>query len=267
MSMLTVKDINYSYHAHQPILKNISFEQQAGEALFLLGPNGSGKSTLLNCLLGIYPVHTGTVKLNGVDISTLNTQARARLMAYVPQQSEIRFPYTVFETVFMGRAPYTKLYSSPAAKDKVIVDRVLNILGIEKLQNRAFTTLSGGEQRLVLIARALVMETPLIVMDEPDAGLDFFNENVLLKIIMNLVTEQQRSLIVATHRLNHPWYFENQGISVRVALIQQGKLVVIGRPSEVITPTNVLEVYGMQSQLVKYQRHTGEEGHYLIPLV
>jgi iron complex transport system ATP-binding protein len=139
----------------------------------------------------------------------------------------------------MGRASYIGMFDSPDEEDIAIAKQALAMVGITRLQDRRYTQLSGGEGQLVMVARALAQQTPLIVMDEPTSHLDFKHEMVIMETIVHLVRNAGLSILMATHFPNHCFYFENNGVVTRAALMSNGKFLEVGRPEEVLSEDNM----------------------------
>jgi len=265
MPLLDVKNINFGYD-QRDVLKDISFKVNRGEIFFLLGPNGCGKTTLLDCVLGLLKTRKGDIQVNGTDIKSIRPEAIARQVAYVPQSHERTFPYTVKDIVLMGRAAYIGFFGSPSAEDMDIVDEALTLVGILHLRERRYTQLSGGEGQLVMIARALAQKTPLIVMDEPTAHLDFKHELVIMETIVELVRETGLSILMATHFPNHAFYFQNNEIAARVALMNNSKFLAAGSPSDVLSEENLKLIYNINARVVSYDIDTDHEIRQVIPI-
>ena len=178
--MITVKNAAFSYDGRNELFSDLSFSLAAGEVLTILGRNGIGKTTFLRCLLGILPWTRGECLVDG---QRPDPAAVSDVIGYVPQSHAPAFPYTVFEMVMMGRARRIGLFRTPAAADRVRVAELLDLVGVLPLAERAATELSGGQLQMVYIARALAVEPKLMILDEPEAHLDFHNQMiVLLKI-------------------------------------------------------------------------------------
>ncbi|WP_242848786.1 ABC transporter ATP-binding protein [Syntrophomonas palmitatica] len=231
-------------------MSDISLQIREGEIFFLLGPNGCGKTTLLDCILGILKPRSGSIQLNNIDIKGMGPEIIARQIAYVPQSHEKTFPYTVRDIVLMGRAAYIGMFASPSRKDRDIVDEALDRVGILHLRDRRYTQLSGGEGQLVMIARALAQKTPLMVMDEPTAHLDFRHELVIMETIVDLVRKTGLSVIMASHFPNHCFYYENSNITTRVALMNNSKFLGTGCPTEILSEENLKKIYRVNAQVV-----------------
>ncbi|MHB1420152.1 MAG: ABC transporter ATP-binding protein [Bacillota bacterium] len=252
MPIIEVKDLSFGYQPKQDIFKNINFKVDEGEIFCLIGPNGCGKTTLLDCILGILSPRTGSVLVNGKNSSGIRPGDIAKQIAYIPQIHEKTFPYTVLEIVLMGRASYTSLFNSPADEDISIAEEAINRVGLMEFKNRPYTNLSGGEGRLVMIARALAQRTPLIIMDEPTSHLDFKNELNVLETVVRLVQDTGMSVVMATHFPNHAFYFENNHIATKVALMHQTEFSAVGQPSDVLTECNLRQIYQINAKLVSY---------------
>ena len=160
---ITTKDIQVGFHARQ-ILKGISIESQDKELVGIIGPNGSGKSTLLKCIYRILKPDAGAVYLDGEELHSMSVKSSARKMAVVAQHNYYNFDFTVREVVLMGRAPHKKTLERDNAKDYQIVDEALKTVQMETFADRTFSTLSGGEQQRVILARALAQQTPALIL-------------------------------------------------------------------------------------------------------
>lgn len=260
MAMIDVRNITFEYD-NKPVFRDISFNVDQGEVFCLLGPNGCGKTTLLDCVLGLLTPEQGRILVQGKDLSACPSGHRSRSMAYVPQNHESTFPYTVSDMVLMGRAAHIPFFSTPGSEDHRIVRQALDQVGITAMAERLYTMLSGGERQLVIIARALAQKTPVIVMDEPTAHLDFRHEFIVLETIMNLVRSQKLAVIMATHFPNHAFYFESRDIPTRVALLHRGRFLEIGRPREVLTPGSIKTLYGIDSTIVSFDNNGASQKH------
>ncbi len=265
MPLLEVQNINFGYD-QRDVLKDISFQVNKGEIFFLLGPNGCGKTTLLDCVLGLLRPRNGDIQINGANINGIKPESMARQVAYVPQSHEKTFPYTVRDIVLMGRASYIGLFGSPSEEDMAIVEEALALVGILHLLDRRYTQLSGGEGQLVMIARALAQKTPLIVMDEPTAHLDFKHELVIMETIVDLVKETGLSILMATHFPNHAFYFENNDIPTRVTLMNDNRFLRAGSPTEVLSEENLKLIYNINARVVSYPIDIDHELRQVIPI-
>lgn len=266
MTLMTVCDLSFAYDK-KFILKDIEFSVNKGEVTCILGPNGCGKTTLLDCLMGYAKYKKGNIDLKGRNLQTLRPHQVGKIISYVPQDHKKTFPYRVIDVVLMGRASYISIYSRPSNEDISIAEDALSMVGMSDFRNRPYTMLSGGEGQLVLLARALAQKTPLLVLDEPTAHLDFQNEIIFLDTIINLVNKSKISVIMATHFLNHPFIFQNRGVKTNVALMRRGEFIAFGSPSQVLTEENMKRVYQVNAKILSYPSQLNDKYlNYILPI-
>jgi iron complex transport system ATP-binding protein len=233
---LAVRGLSFAYGDHQ-VLDEVDLDLVPGELCALFGPNGSGKTTLYRCILGHLP-HQGTVTLDDDDLSKLSLPEVARRIAYVPQQHTNPFPFTVLDMVLMGRTPHLGGVFGPRRRDVLACLDVLDQVGLQEERDRTFHTLSGGQRQLVLIARALVQDCQVMLLDEPTASLDFGNQMLVWRTVRSLALEG-RTVLVCTHEPNHVLWFCDRA----VALGRGGRMVADGPPHRVITEELVATLY------------------------
>lgn len=254
MSILEIQDLSFSY-GEKTVFQHINYSLESGQICCLMGPNGCGKSTLMDCILGAHTPKTGKILLEGKPIQTYKTKELATLMSYVPQVHERTFPYTVRQVVQMGRTPYCHFCGGTGYEDERIVDEALELVDLRPLADQPYTQISGGEMQLVLLARAIVQDTPLILMDEPTAHLDFRNELIFLQMVVRLMEERRKAVFLATHSPNHAFYFENQNTDVTVAAMSRDRsrhgLLSVGRPEEVLTEENIMGIYDIRARRMR----------------
>jgi iron complex transport system ATP-binding protein len=236
--ILSATDIRHAYRG-AVVLQGASLQLRPGEVVALLGANGAGKSTLLRILLGLLKPGGGEVRLAGRPLADYPRRELARQLAYVPQVHSTPFPYTVRQVVTMGRLPNTGLFAAPGAADFAAVERVMVRLNIDRLAERPYTEISGGERQLALIARALAQGSRLLVMDEPASGLDYGNQITLLELLRSLAAEGY-GILKTTHHPDHAL-----AGSDRVAILQNGRIVAQGQPAEVMTASLLSDLYGV----------------------
>jgi iron complex transport system ATP-binding protein len=240
--LLETRGLGFAY-GERVILRDISFSLKAGELLGMLGPNGVGKSTLFRCILGLEKRYSGAVLLGGENIKNKKPQAMALAAAYVPQTHYPSFNYSVMDMVLMGTAAQGREWAAPDARQKRNARDALERLGIAEFGRRDFVRLSGGEQQLVLIARALAQQARLLIMDEPTANLDYGNQiRVLLQI--RELSGQGYSIIMSTHNPEHAFLFAG-----RVLALYDGKIAAAGSPADVLTPELIRTLYGVEVRL------------------
>lgn len=258
--MLEVKNVSFQYKNHK-VLENITFEVPSRSVTCLIGPNGSGKTTLLDCIMGIHNNFLGDILLHNINVADMKTNIRMQQMSYVPQGKNHTFPFTVKEMVIMGRTPYLSIFEHPGEKEEEFALQALRDIGIEDYANRIFTKLSGGEQQLVILARALAQDTEILILDEPMISLDYYNELQFLEILVRLVKEKNKSIITATHSPNHALYFFENNIDTRVLMLKEGKIMGYGLAEKVLNRNNMHKVYSIDASIVTYD----EDKHYIIP--
>lgn len=239
---IVVSDLGFNYE-HNRVLDRISFAVKDMELLSVLGPNGVGKTTLFRCLLGLLKGYQGQILLGGNDIARLGIAEMARLIAYIPQIHYPSFNYSVFDMVLMGTSIRVSAISSPGRKQKKNVERALERLGIAHLKERGFIQLSGGERQLVLLARALVQESKILVMDEPTSNLDYGNQIRVLTEIRSLAAEGY-TIIQSTHNPDLAFMFSD-----KVLALKDGAVLALGRPAEIFTAELVHALYGLEVEM------------------
>ena len=240
---IEIKNLSFSY-GDRPVLHDISFFVDKGEFLSILGPNGVGKSTLFRCILGLLSGYTGDVLVNGINARTFSSREAAKHIAYIPQSSHPVFNYSVFDIVLMGRTSGLSTFRSPGKKDVEKCQWALEKIGISHLADRCFHRLSGGEQQLVLIARALVQDAPCLMLDEPTANLDFGNQLLVLEQARSLAREGY-TVIQTTHHPEQSFMFSD-----RILAIQKGRVLKTGTPAEVLTEDTIRALYGVDVEVV-----------------
>lgn len=240
MALLDVSRLSCGYGS-APVLSDVTFSVDAGSIHVLLGPNGVGKTTLFKTILGFLPAFSGSIEIDGHEVQQLSRRELARLVAYVPQARESTFGYTVREMVLMGRTPLMAgMATTPSHEDERAADEVIERLRLERLVDRDVTELSGGEQQMVLVARALAANPRLIVMDEPCASLDFGNQALLLTRLGEL-RQQGVSVLMTSHDPNHAF-----ALDADVTCLGRDGLVATGAARELLSPELLGELYGVE---------------------
>ena len=197
MSYLSAKGICAGY-GKQTILENISFQLEEGSLLGIIGANGSGKTTLLKALCGILP-HEGTCTLENAGLEHLSAKEIAKLVSYIPQRSGISIDISTLDVVLMGFNPWLKLLEHPSKKMKEIAKQTLAQVGLAGKEDINYLHLSEGQKQLCILARTLVSDTKLLLLDEPESALDFRFRYQMLTLLRSWVTGKKRSAVVALH--------------------------------------------------------------------
>jgi iron complex transport system ATP-binding protein len=242
--MLKVDQIQVGYN-YKLVLRGVSFELKPGELLAVIGPNGSGKSTLVRAVSGVLPLLGGSVRVDGRDISQIHDQERARLIAVVPQARNLPAAFTARELVALGRTPYLNWLGQLSQNDTELIDEAMRQTDTVEFSDRLINELSGGEQQRLLLARALVQQTPLLLLDEPTTHLDLQFQYGLMQRIHKLAhpqapAEPARAVLVALHDLNLALEYAD-----KVALLVKGQITHFGSPTEVLTPDILSAVYNV----------------------
>lgn len=239
--LLQTSKLTIGYH-NKPLVVEIDLTLQAAQVLCLLGPNGSGKSTLFKTVLGLIPALSGTVEFLSKPLTRWSRRQLARQIAYVPQQSHAMFAFSAFDMVLMGRSAHIGLFSAPSTRDQAVAWQSLERLGVAHLAERLFTELSGGEQQLILLARALAQEPKVLILDEPTASLDFGNQILVLEQIRRL-KDQGLGIFLCTHQPEHATRLADD-----VLLLANGKVLAQGSAYEVLNISNLAALYGLDDE-------------------
>jgi len=249
--MLSVRGLKYHYAPERVILKDVSFDLKQGDILCLLGPNGTGKTTLIRCVLSLNKPKSGNVTIEGRDVSKIPAKTRAAMIAYVPQSTNVAFPYRAEEIVLMGRVAHLSLGARPGKKDRAVTDEAIEMLGISWLRKSPFDELSGGEKQMVLIARALVQQARILVMDEPTANLDYSNQVKMLRVIKELAAENY-AILMTSHYPDHAFLACTQAL-----LMRDGVIMAQGAPEDIVNTENLSTLYS--TSVIVTQAQMGKE--------
>ncbi|MBK5910706.1 ABC transporter [Rhodothalassium salexigens] len=245
MTWLTLEDVSVSL-GRTEVLSGLDLGIGAGELVGLIGPNGAGKSTLIRAMMGLIPVR-GRCLLGGDPVRGLRPSERARRVSYVAQEREIGWPVSVERIVALGRDVYRKAGRGLSSRDRAMIERAIAHMDIEALRHRPATDLSGGERARVLIARALAQDTPLMLADEPTAGLDPAHQISLMSMLASLAADG-RGIVASLHDLGLAARW-----CTRLVLLDRGRIVADGAPEAVLTPEVLARVYGVKAHLSHHE--------------
>ena len=254
--MLAIENVSIGYPGQPDILRNISFAVKRSEILCLIGRNGAGKTTLLRGITGLLPLRNGSISFDGSSLTEMDARTRARLVSVVPQAAGLPAGYTVYETVSHGRTPYLNWYGKLSPVDEQIIDNAIRITGLETFAEKEVSSLSGGEQQRVILARALTQEAPVMILDEPTNYLDLHYQVSLLELEKRICQEKELAVIVIIHDLNLAARFAD-----RIVILNERKVAEIGTPEEVLREDILSEVYDTPVRVIKDFR----EGLIILP--
>lgn len=242
-----VKNGSFSYE-NKLIFQNLNLSLNDGEICCILGPNGAGKTTLLKCILGFEKLKTGEVLIDDTVTLKISSKDFWKKISYVPQIKNPVFSYSVFDMVMMGCSKNLSVFSIPSAKDE---EKVLNTLidcGILHLKDKNCNQLSGGEMQLVFIARGMVSNPRLLILDEPEANLDFKNQLVILDLLKRLSEEKNISILMNTHSPTHAYK-----ISQKSLLLLSDATSIFGETEKIINAENMEKTFGVEVQFNEVQ--------------
>jgi iron complex transport system ATP-binding protein len=238
-NIVEVKNLTYHY-GELAVLQHINFEIAEGEFIGIIGPNGAGKSTLLKLIAGLL-TDKDHIFLGGIPLQNYTRKNLAKIIGYVPQETEFSFAYPVSEVILMGRYPYMKRFAYYSEKDKMIMKEAMRILDIERYENRNFQELSGGEKQRVVIAGALAQEARLIILDEPTSALDLHHQISIYRTLKNLQREKNTTILIVTHDINLAAQF-----CQRIILMADSKIIGDGKPEDVLRFRQLQEIFGVK---------------------
>lgn len=229
------------------LLTDISFSVAAGEFLCLLGPNGVGKTTLFKTLLRLLPAQGGRMLLKGREAASWSRKDFAAQVGYVPQAHMPAFAFRVIDVVAMGRTAHLGALGMPSRRDMGLALEALKTLSIGHLQHRPCTEISGGERQLVLLARALVQDPALLVLDEPTSNLDFGNQLRVLDHVARLARERGLAIIMTSHDPNHALLHAS-----KVATLGRDGHFACGQPAEMVTEAYLRDTYRVETRIIDH---------------
>jgi iron complex transport system ATP-binding protein len=241
VTAISTANLRFSYNGPQrPVLRGLSVEIPAGSLTAILGPNGSGKTTLLRLLLGFLLPSEGKIAVAGRPLKSYSRQEMGRLMALVPQSEHIPFNFSALEYVLLGRTPYLRPLGSPGPIDRQVAMDALRSVGAESFSERSVAALSGGEQQLVILARAVAQQSQVLLMDEPMSHLDLGNQGRILSIMRQMAASGV-TVVFTTHDPNAA-----ATVATYVVLLRRGEVLAAAPPAQAMTEANLSETYGVE---------------------
>ncbi|MGM9944753.1 MAG: ABC transporter ATP-binding protein [Lysinibacillus sp.] len=230
--------------------ENINFTLERGKIMAILGPNGAGKTTLLKCITGLNEWKTGETFIDEQPLSKVPQKELWKRIGYVPQAHKMVFGFSIEDLVVMGRAPYISTLAKPRKEDYDKAHEALDEVGIVHLAKKSCNEVSGGELQLALIARTLVSDPEILILDEPESHLDIQKQVVILETLKKLAKDHQISCIINTHYPNHAFYLADQ-----VLMIAKDKKAVIGTVQEVMTESRMKEYFNIDLRKLIFDDH------------
>ncbi|MDO4648901.1 MAG: ABC transporter ATP-binding protein [Eubacteriales bacterium] len=239
-TVIETKDLDYTIEDAQ-ILHSVSIAIEKREFVGLIGPNGCGKSTLLKNIYRRYKADHGAIYLDGKSMNGMNSKQIARKMAVVVQENTADFDFSVLEMVMMGRYAHKKLFQNEAKEDVQICEQALRDVGLEKLRDRSFLSLSGGEKQRIYLAMAFAQQSDIIVLDEPTNHLDIGYQLAMMETLRRF---QDKTIFTSVHDMNLAAWFCD-----RLIVMNHGEIIVTGTPEEVLTPKLIRDVFHVESEV------------------
>lgn len=241
---LEVKNGGFGY-GEKMILKNINFEVNDNTVMTILGPNGVGKTTLLKCVMGFLKWKNGECLTDGKPMNPRSMKEFWQRTSYVPQAKQSAFSYKVMDAVIMGLNSRQNFFAVPSAEDYEKAYQILKNLGVEKLADKHCNALSGGELQMVMMARALISEPELMILDEPESNLDMKNQLMIVNTIERVAREFKTSCLINTHFPNHALK-----ISDTTLMMGYGNKQLQGKTMDIVTENNIREFFGVCSKVI-----------------
>ena len=259
MVEIKIEELRYRPNKYsKEILQGVDASIKEGTFCGILGPNGSGKTTTIRHILAFLQVQSGRIKIQEKELHRIDRKELATTLSFVPQNTFLEADFTVYEVVAMGRNPYMSRFSSLTEKDEKIISEALAMTNTERFREKRLNQLSGGEAQMVLIARAIVQDTPWIILDEPISHLDIKHQFKLMELLKELNEKKHKTIIAILHDINLASQYCDE-----IILMKDGKVYAKGEADEVLTRENLKAVYEMDFMI----RSEEELNHsYYIPI-
>ena len=245
---ISIENASFSYGlGEENLLDKINLNIEKGKFIGILGPNGCGKSTLLKVILKYLNLKEGIIKIENKELKEYTQSELAEILSFVPQKSSLTMPLTVEDVVYMGRVPYMKnKWTGFDREDREKVEKIMQMLKIDKFKNRVIFSLSGGEFQRVLLARALAQNTNIMLLDEPTSALDMNYALEIMKLTSYFVKNKNLTAVMVLHDLNLASMYCDS-----IILLKEGKIAYEGTPKELFKPEILEEIYGFNCEVIE----------------
>jgi iron complex transport system ATP-binding protein len=261
-AILDIKNVSLNYR-EKNVLKDVSFQVEKGEFFVIIGPNGAGKTSLLKIIAGLEKSHKGSILCRNRDLGDYTRRDLSKIIAIVPQQVDTDFPFTVEETVLMGRTPHLGLLGLESKQDYQLADRAMAFTDVTHLAKRRLYQISGGELQRVIIARAICQQPQIILLDEPTGALDPAHQLKIMDLMEQFRNDHNITVVMVSHDLNLAAMYGD-----RLLLLKEGRIIKTGSPTEVLSEKVLHDSYGCEmmvdeNPLGRVVRVTPVPGKYL----
>lgn len=255
MEAVSIEGLTAGY-GHRPVLDDIHLSLLEGTICALLGHNGSGKTTLMRCLNGLLPYMAGKVRVMNQDVSRMERMQLARLVSFVPQNTYTVFSYSCMDMILMGGVSRMKIWVHPGKEEERQARQVCEDMEISHLADCQFNQLSGGQQQLIMLARALYQNTPVMLLDEPSSHLDFCNQHKVMELMRKIVKLRKVTALITLHDPNLALYYCDE-----VVMMKKGKIIAGGITGKILNDGNLQAAFGENIRI----EHTGEGMPVVVP--
>jgi iron complex transport system ATP-binding protein len=243
---VSVQGVSFAY-GDEPVVREVTLDVAAGEFVGIIGPNGSGKTTLLRLLSKTLSPASGQIEIDGRPLARYSHRELARIMAFVPQETSVVFPFTALEVVLMGRSPYLGGLGFERDEDVAIAREAMRETDTAQFAGRYLHELSAGEKQRVIIARALAQQPRLLLLDEPTAFLDIRHELDIYDLLARLNRERRLTVLAVSHVLNTAALY-----CTRLVMLHEGRVHCMGQPAQVLTQQNIRQVYRAEVTVLRH---------------
>lgn len=241
---LKIENLEFSYRGWK-VLKKLNVTLEEGNLVCVMGKNGAGKTTMFRCILGLLSNYKGRILIDGKDSKGFSIREAADAIAYIPQSHSTVYNYSVMDMVLMGTTASMGRFGTPKEEQKKRALGALRLVQIEHLKNRTFCHISGGEQQMVLIARAIAQQARILIMDEPCSSLDYGNQIRVMEMAKYLAGEGYL-ILMSTHNPDHALLYGDQAL-----VLEDGVAAHLGKPAEVLTEEVLRKLYNVEVSLCK----------------